>query len=369
MKQLWFLLFLFLIDLQTSFGATAYGTYGLFPQGSTRVLGMGGAIVGLADDASSLNFNPAGLAMARFKYDFQTSDNRVVNKELITGSATAKVGVPYFINTYSAAFKFGNLAFGGGYSIPYNLETKESIFVLISDIDPPDIRIESFDTFIAYKFTNYLSLGVTLHAERAAMSYKKQSLSATLLESSADQVFPTLGLSFKSTSRSGVGIAYTPGRRYEFTDNDTYNSSIQTATGLPNVIFRDVAIPGKLTIGGNLRVGRTNWVVDVDYYEPVKDAVYVNDQSSLTNQKIEEKQQSVLHGGYEIYIIKNRKMDFIWRGGGYREPPRFRSNKDRLHFTMGIEFRWGPIAVAAAYDQSEDFTNTANSISVSIDAL
>ncbi|MBK9039553.1 MAG: hypothetical protein IPL83_10370 [Bdellovibrionales bacterium] len=42
----------------------AYGAYGLFPGGTTRVLAMGGAAVGLSDDAGAVLNNPAGLSMS-----------------------------------------------------------------------------------------------------------------------------------------------------------------------------------------------------------------------------------------------------------------------------------------------------------------
>ena len=62
--------FLFLICYLCSCALIAqddpsFGAYGLYPVGSTRTLAMGGAFVGLADDASAIFLNPAGLAKTK----------------------------------------------------------------------------------------------------------------------------------------------------------------------------------------------------------------------------------------------------------------------------------------------------------------
>ncbi len=335
--------------------ASAYGVYGLYPVGSTRVLGMGGAFAGLSDDASAINFNPAGLAMTRFKYDLASGSNRIVNKELDIWGTGQKIGVPYNFNFYSAAFRSGSLAFGGGFSQPFQLDLNES--TSSEDV----LHIESYELFLAYKFSEHFSLGVTLHQERASMKYSN-SWSSIDFETEQSKPYPTVGLTYRDSRRKGFGVVYSPERRYDL--DESGNTQIGTT------FIRDIVIPAKLTVGGFFKShDKLIWVLDVDFVQPVTDAVFIYDVSSYSTHKIVEQQATIVHGGYELEIVNQRDLEFVWRGGGYTEPPRFAMNSSRFHFTMGVELRLGIVTMAASYDQSEGFNNMAQSISLNIDSI
>src|SRR5687768_16445498 len=95
--------------------AERYGTYGLYPHGSTRVMGMGGAFVGLSDDMGGIIYNPAGLARLKSWGEGGGNINSVYNLEADLDGGK-KDGLPYYYLYYAGAIKVGNFAFGAGFS-------------------------------------------------------------------------------------------------------------------------------------------------------------------------------------------------------------------------------------------------------------
>jgi len=161
-----------------------------------------------------------------------------------------------------------------------------------------------------------------------------------------------------------LGIVYSPERRYDL--NESLDSQI--AGGVE--WFHDVVIPAKLTLGLSYAPSNNlTWVGDVDFYSEVVNAMYVGGSELDTNDAIDQSQKVVIHGGFEYYALKSKNLDFIWRGGGYQEPPRLTFARSRFHYTMGVEIRWGFITVAAAYDQAGDFSTTAQSVGISFSAI
>lgn len=342
---------------QTS--TAAYGLYGLYPQGSTRVLAMGGASAGHINDASATFFNPAGLATSKWRVDVNSGENRIVDKEVDLGGG--KVGLPYTFTFTNGAIRIGDFALGAGVSTPY-----EAILDLADlGLETETISVNSVDVALAYKFSKSFSIGVAGHQETTQLTHVTSSSGVELVDEQ-QQTYPSVGLMLKPKRGFGFGLTYSPERRYDV--DETLNDSI--TTGFTNW-FRDIVIPAKATLGLSYKMsGRLLWVFDYDYFFPVKNAIsvfggLVNDSNAL----IQEKAQTVLHGGYEYEIIDSKDLAFIWRGGGYMEPARLEGSDPRTHFTMGIQFRVGIVSMSAAYDQAEGFSNTASSISLNFGAL
>lgn len=345
-----------LIPLSKTWADYAYGLYGHYPVGSTRILAMGGAFAGLSDDASALNFNPAGLALSKARYDIQSGSNRIVNKEIDLLGTGEKIGVPYNFSFYSAAVKVGSWAFGAGLSKPYSLNPN-SAYSNTSTL----LEVSSYDALIAYQWSSGFSIGITGHYEQAVMAYSYPYM-AIDARAEAIQSYPTVGLSYRPSPRSGFGVSYAPERRF------IMDTSANSQLGYP--LFRNMVIPGKTTLGFFKRTGQSwLWVFDLDLIDPVKEGLSFYDQSSYPRFNIIQQTAMIFHGGFELQVLTSKDVDFLWRGGGYSEPPRFEGYKPRPHFTMGVELRLGPLTLAAAYDQAEGFNNMAQSISLSLKTL
>lgn len=336
----------------------AYGAYGHYPTGNTRVLAMGGAFVGLADDAGAVVSNPAGLSLSKYRVDLTGGENRVVNREVYIGDSNEKAGIPYTSTFRAASLRLGPVGIGAGYSVPYAFDYNFGG----NDQNHKMMKVESYDAALSIGFFKKFAIGATVHAEKVRLAY--QSADGSLFEETKDGVYPRIGILFQPDRRSGFGITYTPERRYDF--DETRDDNVMGFFEW----FHDVVIPAKITLGGMASMGtKLRWVGDIDIYQPVKDAIYVGGTAYDPNDAIIERQQTVVHGGFEYTVIDNKKIEFIWRGGGYTEPKRFERGESRFHFTMGVEFRMGPIVLAGAYDQAPDFSNVSQSVSISFGEL
>lgn len=340
--------------------SVAYGAYGHYPVGSTRVLAMGGAFVGLADDGSTVVTNPAGLSMMNEKFSIGGGDNRIVNKEATFGSGTQEVAPPYTSLYRSLGARIGWLGVGFAYSNPYQVDYQQSINGYGHQI----LEVESYDAAIAISFFKKLSLGVTARSERVRVGYI--GVDGRPIQSKADGIYPLVGALFEFDQKARLGFSYSPERRYNI--DESLESQLPPTVAID--WFHDVVIPAKATLGLSAKIReRLRGVGDIDIFMPVKNAIFVGALSSNRNAAILEQQQTVIHGGFEFSVLKEKNLEFNWRGGGYNEPHRLATSKDRLHFTMGVEFRFWCITVAAAYDQAQDFSNLSQSIGISLGAI
>ena len=134
-----------------------------------RALGMGGAMVGLADDPTAIYWNPAGLAGQNSSlYAFGTDIIPFGTYKFAPYGIDAKTKTNHYASpNLFANYSMGNLAFGLGIYVPaglgaeyngddltmlsngYSLEWKSKIAVI--DIAPT----------IAYKINDMFSIGVT----------------------------------------------------------------------------------------------------------------------------------------------------------------------------------------------------------------
>ena len=111
--------------------------------------------------------------------------------------------------------------------------------------------------------------------------------------------------------------------------------------------------------------------MDWDKFSKVENGVYSGggEYGTGTGVAILEKEQTVLHGGIEYKAVRSKTTDIYLRAGGYQEPARLEESKSRTHYTLGLEVRFGPAVLSVAFDQAENFNNTAQGFSLAIGAL
>jgi len=336
----------------------SYGAYSLVPLGSTRTLGMGGAFAALSDDASGIYANPAGVALSRWRWNLSTGSNRVVNKEVDLTGDNKKDGLPYLFQYYAVAGRFGAWAIAAGLSSPFKQEMDFFGFYNYK------IFIENYSLLISKQWNKKVALGVTIVSEKATLTADETLFGGgSIVSGDAELVYPRIGISFRNGNRTGFGIYYVAERKY------TIDPSLNAQVGLGNTFFRDVTIPAKIALGAFIGMGsRIIWVADIDFYQATENMIFTGSplQSEIP---IDNDQKSVLHGGFEMTIVKSSLIDFIWRGGGYQEPPRTYSANERFHFTMGVSFRYSLFTISASYDQAEGFSNTAQTYGINFSAI
>ena len=229
MKKLLFL------ALLSSFPAAAqtfsYGAYGLFPLGSIRVIGMGGAFAALSDDASGMLFNPAGMSHAKWRYDVGASSSRVDNQEFSELLGSTVTVQKFSTEFYSAAVRIGkSTVFGLGFFSPFESTSEGGSTTFVKS---EEISLQSMVLSLSTKIAG-LSFGVTGHYETAKLAIRDDANSIPLTEVENTLIYPVYGISYRG-KKMGLGASYSQGRTHSIdqTANTTYST----------FFFRDVAIP------------------------------------------------------------------------------------------------------------------------------
>jgi hypothetical protein len=362
-QNLHFLLF-YLILFFTEYGLSQvpakqyYGAYTHTPQGSTRAMGIGGAYTGLSDDAAGIIYNPAGLPFGDWTFDLGSTLNLSVNKEVDINNDKKEDGVPLRFQFMSAATHLGPFAFAVGRSSPFSADLYSSSW----NGSQASLRITNSDFLFATKIGSDYSIGLTMHQSLLYSSYKSFNYSWQNEVSGKNY---TAGISYRPEKNLGFGLSYTPMQKFEVDSSVNQNIGWSSANDTFGW-FKGVVTPERYTLGGFYRASdRLVYAADLDIIKPVENSIFVvnpfSNWSFAANQEIKTQLVQIPHGGIEYKIINEKRKGFTWRAGGYREPARSASALDRMHFTMGVELRLGPITVSASMDECSGFTNSSQS--------
>lgn len=371
---------LFLVFMVSSAYSQNYGAYGLFPQGSTRTMGMGGASSILADDASGIVYNPAALAFGDWSSDFTATNNQLENDEFVsvfegTDQLAQISAESYQYQVYAVGAKLGkNWVIGAGFSSPYAVEYNSTIFETTTSQNVPVVRsltLTSIDLSLTRRWKNF-AIGVAGHIEEMEQNYISD---LAVVEDTVSHFYLSYGAAYRK-EKFGFGLYYFPERNIKLDNPEALNDQLPTVFGGNDFWFADVLIPARLTTGFFYQATRkTKFVVDIDFFQSPTNTIFVgsrfNDSSSSSGVFLEEAGRTVIHGGAEIELINNKKTEVYFRFGGYNEPPRVSENlgEDRLHLTLGLEVRLGPAVLSVSFDKAEDFQNTAQGFSLKVGEL
>ncbi|MCB0408190.1 MAG: hypothetical protein KDD34_08305 [Bdellovibrionales bacterium] len=336
-----------------------YGIYNLTPQGSSRVMAMGGASAAIDDDATAILGNPSGLAFEKWKLDFSGSWNRTTNREAKT-DLRADEAQPVDYIQYALALRMGSWVLAGGMSQPYIWENESDYS------DNSQFQLTSTDFALAKKIGKSFSLGVAYHLETFKHSFQSKDISNLIQKTTVEAKNGYLRVGFNFRSRKGgLGIVWSQKREFDIDGaiDDTF-SVYQP--------FRDAVIPEKLTVGLSFQATpNILFVVDWDKFSKVENGIYSGsgEYGIGTGISILEKEQTVLHGGIEYEAIRSKTTDIYLRAGGYQEPARLEGGQSRVHYTLGFEVRFGPAVLSVAFDQADNFNNTSQGFSLAVGAL
>lgn len=192
-----------------------------------RAMGMGGAFVAQASDASAIFFNPAGLA-------YQKGINVMLGTTLIAPSTEFKGPTPLTTTTKMESQVFfpsnayvtygmdNGFSFGVGFFNPYGLGTDwkklPTGFPGVTFDMKTDLRTYYINPSVAYRFSEQLSIGV-------GVSYVLGSLEIMMPQGTAlldSDVATGSGVSFnggilyKPTKKLSIGVSYRSMTEIEF---------------------------------------------------------------------------------------------------------------------------------------------------------
>lgn len=190
-----------------------------------RALGMGGAFVGVANDATAIYWNPAGLAgqqssilvfgtdimpMATYKMDYTNYGG---------GNIDAKTNTKHYISP-NAFFNYnmGKFSVGLGVYVPAGLGAEWNA----TDFGYPEgydflskIGVVNISPAVAYQVTDQFSIGLAVNVYYAMFDMSK----------------PDAAFQFEESS-TGLGYGATLGLKYELNDMLTFGATFRTKTNV-----------------------------------------------------------------------------------------------------------------------------------------
>lgn len=342
------LFFLLSLDLL----AAQQAVYTLIPEASGRGLGMGGASTALSDNASGVFSNPAGLAFGRWDFDFDLTQTRSSNEQIRSVYSKDKSQPVDFFGG-ALTYKLGVWAIGLGVHAPYALHLKEGY-------QEARWNRQGVAIVLSRQITKRLALGVSYQLQTLDQSYSDSDTGERGSESSTSD-FYKLGLSYRA-NRSGVGLFYAPGYRFNFDNPRGENLSF--------TFFEEAVVPAQWGVGlfHQLHLDLL-LAVDLRVFLPQSEALYpgsIGDRFNGGSLASVDQQTEVLHGGLEWMLSRSKSTEVTLRLGAYNEPRQFVPDPHRLHFTYALDVRFGPAKVSVSFDQAEDFTNTSQGVSIAI---
>lgn len=197
----------------------------------TRALGMGGAMVGLADDATAIYWNPAGITnvegsfvgvyvtgispMAKYSWQYETFGFDI--------SAETKSNM-YVAPNLFATYQAGDWTFGLGIFVPAGLgaEWNGDDLVQLSGGTSlkwmSEIGVIDIAPTVAYKISDQFSLGVTVNIYYGMFDLERPA-----------EVAPGTYMQYTEES-SGTGVGFSFGAQYKINEMFTLGATFKTKT-------------------------------------------------------------------------------------------------------------------------------------------
>jgi long-subunit fatty acid transport protein len=342
--------------------------YTLAPPGA-RSLAMGASFIGLADDATASESNPAGLTIltrpevsAHFRYS--EFENDAPNTVTGTGFEpfTSRVGSPSF---FSVVYPWKQAAVSFYYQRAADYRARSSFDDLLPDFDYNlDVvellfRTENIGVSGAFKIGDKVSVGASIRGTRVRLdSTQSVSIGGDPADIGFLSLFRNVGSleesKFKATFNAGVlvspsskfsiGGVYKKGESFDFTQ--TLSASLETPFGDVSESEQqpvDIAVPdvygGGVAIRPNDRLTLVADVVRIEYADgdPGPNALNLYQRFGQGGREAIENATEI-HAGVEYTFTSGNDWIFSVRGGYYFDPDHdglAGLDSDQNHATLG----------------------------------
>jgi long-chain fatty acid transport protein len=336
--------------------------YNFAPPGA-RSLAMGASFVGLADDATASESNPAGLTVltkpevsAHFR--FSSFDNEAPNTVSGSGFATfnERLGSPAFFSVvypgraaavslyYQRAADFRNRSFFEGVlegGTP-NYDQADTTF-----------RVENAGLSAAFEVGSRFSVGGSLRLSRVRLSSVQRAtlpdfgfltrIQGVVDETHSKATF-NAGVLFRPTSTVSVGAVYKKGGSFDFQQIDSVSTVAEEETEeFRDVRVAQVAIPDTYGVGAAWRP-TDRWVIAADVVRVLYSDADPGPENLNLYQIAGEGGREALEDAFEFHA----GVEYAWtagndwivalRGGAYTDPDHdglAGIDSDQVHVTFG----------------------------------
>lgn len=256
-----------------------------------RALAMGNAFTGVANDASAVYFNPAGITQL-YGTHFSIGATYISPKSTFTGpypsTQQSSLKDKYFTPaTFYATQSLGkNFYFGFGFNSPFGLGTEwEGNWALRYNTTQTEIRTFNFNPVVAYKVNDALSVAVGFTVSYADVLIARK-LQLALMPPAVPQpmVFPDAHLElkgddigygfnaaimYKPVQDLSLGLSFRSQIKYDFegTATTTYDPSVPAALSArfpKGSIAAPLTTPMVIAFGAAYNV-TSNWTAAADF--------------------------------------------------------------------------------------------------------
>jgi long-subunit fatty acid transport protein len=381
-----------------------------FSAPGARSLAMGGAFIGLADDATAAFSNPAGLvqlAAPEISMEYRSNDyttefvnggsfsvDPFSNAGLTTAQTESEVsGVSYLsyvmphekwaVAVYRHEFLNFETSFRTG--VPTATDADLAVLPFSANID---VSIVNYGLAGAFQATDQLSLGMSINSyelDLASSTQRFASINSSVVTFSTGQVGDDAGVGFSLGGQYRINDQWQLGLVYRMAPEFKYTASLNSAaTNLDKTAYFNA--PDTFGIGAVYRPSDAlTLALDVSqvFYSELTDEMQSNFRSDAATSP--EFQADVLDplnidDGVEVrlgaeYTLTELSTPFSIRAGIWRDPDHsiqyegapdspftdayanavlFSSGKAQTHFSVGFGWAFEKVQIDAAFDASDN---------------
>jgi len=278
---------LFLLPMFVMAASTAWASGFRLPEAGAKAMGMGFAFTAQADDPSAIYFTPAGLTqlegrnvMAGFSY-VQLYGSKFEGVTPLTGGASEyerqRTLQFVFPNAYfTSMHKDSGIAWGIGVFTPFGLSQKyhsRQTSIFRNQVTNIELRTIVVNPTIAYKFNDYLSVGVGVDfmygtaklGQTAVVNIPGGHMNVFELDMDGDGTAwgYNAGILLKPTSNLRIGASYRSPFDLKIKKG---NASIRNPAGTASADGNaEVSIPATFAVGVAYTINRLTLEVDADW--------------------------------------------------------------------------------------------------------
>lgn len=372
--------------MATAFSSMSYAAgYAIIEQ---SVTGLGRAFAGsaaVAEDASTIFFNPAGLTYLEHsemdvalnfiapQSDFNDDGSTIAGVIPLSGGDGGDAGKNAFVPNFYYSHKFSDRTVAGiGVNAPFGLVTEyDDTWKGRYHAVKSDLKTVNINPTIAFKPTEKLSLGFGLNLQYIDLELTQMAdFGAALFGIGGAQTADgkvkltaddwswgyNLGLIYQATQATRLGLSYRSKISHHLKGDGKFSNVPAPLTG----VFFNGDIDGKVTLPESASFAvhhelNDQWAVSADAtwtrWNRFQELVINSDDSPRLNSSKDEKWDNTMRYGLGLTYLHNDKWTF--RGGiAYDETPI--SDEYRTARIPGEDRKW--VAIGATYKYSDTIT-------------
>ena len=328
----------------------SYSAWSTAARGDIRTVGMAGATLGLADTFIASIDNPAGLAMTLNGGDTNFASDVIYDANIQNyNSAIYTYAFGAALNTYPWGFSMG-------YVSPF--EEGQQYSLTQAPNDPVNLKNTAREAHLSFAhifFHDRLSLGLSLILSQAENQIEVPTKNMSEAFHSYS-IGATVGSTIQLKHRLLLGLSYSLPMHYAVDSENNPNSGVTH-------FFQSIDVPSRFGIG-------LGWIPNRFFRADLTTLLVgrTDNTALLRDNEIQVGEYVTLQPkigiAYTMFDYKELKGTLFL--GSYYEVTRIAGTSDRLHGTIGMEFKPWILSVGWGLDSSYNYKNYLGSIGIDV---